>query len=151
MKWISPKKVENVTGKGKGASSNNGEAIDTIDADKDVNIDNFDFGKFLKKHKDDPPEEMKNHHAHHILFKRGNGKAKQELVKEGQEILREYDIDPIYGLENLTWAPNIKGQHDITPLRNVVDKIKEVENNGGDRDDIVQILERLGRIAAQRR
>ncbi|WP_082786616.1 T7SS effector LXG polymorphic toxin [Sporosarcina psychrophila] len=155
VKWISPKKVENVTGKGKGtgkgASSNNGETIDTIDADKDVNIDNFDFGKFLKKHKDDPPEEMKNHHAHHILFKRGNGKAQQELVKEGQEILREYDIDPIYGLENLTWAPNIKGQHDITALRNVVDKIKEVENSGGDRDDIVQILERLGRIAAQRR
>ena len=29
--------------------------------------------------------------------------------------------------------------------------IKEVENSGGDRDDIVQILERLGRIAAQRR
>ena len=59
---------------------------------------------------------MKNHHAHHILLKRGNGKAQQELVKEGQEILREYDIDPIYGLENLTWAPNIKGQHHITAL-----------------------------------
>lgn len=29
-------------------------------------------------------------HAHHILFKKGNGKAQQELVKEGQEILRKY-------------------------------------------------------------
>ncbi|UJF32198.1 AHH domain-containing protein [Paenibacillus hexagrammi] len=50
-------------------------------------------------------------HAHHILFKKGLGKTQQELVKEGQEILKEYGIDSIMGLENLVWAPNrVKGQ-----------------------------------------
>nr|WP_265340941.1 AHH domain-containing protein [Bacillus mycoides] len=100
----------------------------------------------------DPPKKMKDPHAHHILFKKGCEKAQQELVKEGQEILKEFNIGPILGLENLTWAPNrVKGQHGIEALQKVVDAIKAVKNNGGDRDDMIAILEELGNIAAKRR
>ncbi len=121
-------------------------------SDVDIDINNFKFGKYLKKHIGEPPKEMKDPHAHHILFKKGRGKAQQELVKEGQEILKEFDIDPILGLENLTWAPNrVKGQHGTEALQKVVDDIKAVKNNGGDRDDMIAILEELGNIAAKRR
>ncbi|WP_410983091.1 hypothetical protein [Bacillus cereus] len=41
----------------------------------DVDIDNFNFGKYLKKHIGDPPKGMKDPHTHHILFKKGRGKA----------------------------------------------------------------------------
>ena len=85
------------------------------------------------------------------MFKKGNGNAQKELVKEGQEILREYDIDPILGLENLVWAPNrVKGKHSIEALRNVVDNIKKVRDAGGDRDDMVEVLEKLGDISKRR-
>ncbi len=94
---------------------------------------------------------MYDPHAHHIVFKKGNGNAQKELVKEGQEIFREYDIDPILGLENLVWAPNrVKGKHSIEALRNVVDNIKKVRDAGGDRDDMVEVLEKLGDISKRR-
>ncbi len=117
-----------------------------------INIDQIDYGDYLKKNKGEPPSDMYDPHAHHIVFKKGNGKAQQELVKEGQEILKEYDIDPILGLENLVWAPNrVKGQHGIEALRNVVDNIKRVRDAGGDRDDMVEMLEKLGDIARRRK
>ncbi|RNC97185.1 hypothetical protein EC501_16625 [Lysinibacillus halotolerans] len=116
------------------------------------NVDKIDYGAYLKKNKGDPPSDMYDPHAHHIVFKKGNGKAQKELVKEGQDILREYDIDPIIGLENLVWAPNrVKGQHSIEALRNVVDNIKKVRDAGGDREDMVEMLEKLGDIAKRRR
>ncbi|WP_240321574.1 hypothetical protein [Paenibacillus sp. O199] len=80
------------------------------------------------------------------------GKTQKELVKEGHEILIEYGIDPIMGLENLVWAPNrVKGQHGIEALRYVVDKLKEVKEAGGDREDMVEMLRILGDIAKRRR
>lgn len=73
-------------------------------------------------------------------------------MKEGQKILREYDIDPIMGVENLVWAPNrVKGQHGIEALKNVVDNIKKVKDTGGDRDDTVEMLDKLGEIAKMRK
>ena len=91
-------------------------------------------------------------HAHHILFKKGLGEAQQELVSEGQAILRRFDIDPVYGKENLVWAPmRVAGQHDINALRNVLDNLKRVEQLGGSRDDMVRQLASLGKVAAQRR
>ncbi|MGD6816619.1 T7SS effector LXG polymorphic toxin [Metabacillus sp. 113a] len=116
------------------------------------NIDQIDYGAYLRKNKGAPPEDMYDPHAHHIVFKKGNGKEQKELVKEGQEILIEYDIDPISGLENLVWAPNrVKGQHGIEALRNVVENIKKVKDAGGDRDDMVEMLEKLGDIAKRRK
>ncbi|MFJ7849953.1 T7SS effector LXG polymorphic toxin [Peribacillus sp. NPDC097224] len=116
------------------------------------NVDQIDYGAYLKKNKGNPPSDMYDPHAHHIVFKKGNGEAQKELVKEGQEVLKEYDIDPILGLENLVWAPNrVKGQHGIEALRNVVDNIKKVRDAGGDRDDMVEMLNKLGDIAKRRK
>ncbi len=112
---------------------------------------NIDFGKYLKNIKGDPPANMLDPHAHHILFKNGNGATQQELVKEGQEILRKYGIDPIVGEENLVWAPNrVAGQHDIVALEKVVDTLKAVDEAGGDYDDIVEVLQLLGLEASRK-
>ncbi len=116
------------------------------------NVDQIDYGAYLKKNLGDPPSDMYDPHAHHIVFKKGNGVSQKELVKEGQEILKEYDIDPILGLENLVWAPNrVKGQHGIEALSNVVDNIKKVRDAGGDRDDMVEMLNKLGDVAKRRK
>ena len=117
-----------------------------------VNIDKFDFGKYLKSKIGNPPTDMVDPHAHHILFKKGLGPSQQALVQEGQALLRRYGIDPILGLENLVWAPNrIVGQHSIEALRYVVEKLKLVEDFGGSYNDIVEALEDLGEKAAKRR
>ncbi len=64
------------------------------------------IGEYLRNTIGNPPEDMINPHAHHILFKTGLRDKQQELVKEGQAILRKYGIDPITGTENIVWAPN---------------------------------------------
>jgi RHS repeat-associated protein len=111
----------------------------------------FDFGKHLRKLIGGPPEGMHDPHAHHILFKEGNGEAQKLLVAEGQALLRRFGIDPIYGKENLIWAPmRVKEQHGIGALQNVVNRLKEVESSGGESDDIIMMLLRLGQEAARR-
>jgi hypothetical protein len=94
---------------------------------------------------------MKDPHLHHILFKLGLGAKQRELVIDGQRILRSVGIDPIYGVENLVWAPwRVKGQHSIDALRKVVDKLLDLERTGADCDDFIEALKRLGREAAER-
>ncbi len=119
-------------------------------------VSKVDFGKHLKDLIGDPPEKMVDPHAHHILFKEGHGSAQKALVKEGQELLRRYNIDPIMGKENLIWAPNrVKGQHGIETLKNVVDNLKSIEDMGGSseriRKNLVKKLKELGDLAARRR
>ena len=97
------------------------------------------------------PAGMKDPHLHHILFKLGIGAKQQELVLDGQRILRSVGIDPIRGVENIVWAPwRVKGQHSIDALKKVVDKLRELEALGADFDDFVEALKRLGRDAAER-
>ena len=97
------------------------------------------------------PAGMKDPHLHHILFKLGLGAKQQELVLDGQRILRNVGIDPIRGAENIVWAPwRVKGQHSIDALKKVVDKLRELETFGADFDDFVEALKRLGRDAAER-
>ncbi|WP_092249986.1 hypothetical protein [Butyrivibrio sp. INlla21] len=75
----------------------------------------------------------------------------QELVKQGQAILREYGIDPILAEEVLTWAPNgIPGQHSVEPLREVVEGLVERAECAADYDDIADFLEEMGAIASSR-
>ena len=58
----------------------------------------------------EPPSDMFDSHAHHILFKKGRGRKQQELTQKAQQILAEnYRIDPIKGKEVLCWAPNRVG------------------------------------------
>ncbi|MFD9625384.1 T7SS effector LXG polymorphic toxin [Peribacillus muralis] len=111
----------------------------------------IDFGKYLRGLIGGPPDAMVNPHAHHILFKKGLGQKQQELVLEGQELLRRYGVDPIIGKENLVWAPNaVIGQHSLDALENVVNRLKAVEVEGGDFEDIVETLEELGNLASRR-
>ncbi|WP_399627914.1 hypothetical protein [Sporosarcina sp. SG10008] len=189
VKWISPKKVEKVSGtatgntvsdylddiivkgnadaakltKLKNAIQNNTFSVDElseirkkmsdlgITKEYDEALIKIDFGKYLRGLIGDPPVDMVDSHAHHILFKKGLGEAQQKLVQEGQEILRKYGIEPIIGKENLVWAPNrIAGQHNISALENVVNQLKAVDAAGADLDDIIEILEDLGKQAASR-
>jgi autotransporter-associated beta strand protein len=100
----------------------------------------------------DAPEGMPNPHAHHILFKVGNGEEQQQLVAEGQAILRRAKLNPISGVENLVWAPlYAAGQHSIEALTNVVVTLRAVEDAGGSQADFVKALAILGKIAAARR
>lgn len=109
----------------------------------------IDFGKYLKGLISGPPTDMVDPHAHHILFKKGLGQKQQELVGEGQEILKKYGIEPIIGKENLIWAPNrITGQHSIERLQHIVDKLNEVDSFGGNREKMVEMLKLLGEEAA---
>ncbi|MED3835922.1 T7SS effector LXG polymorphic toxin [Peribacillus frigoritolerans] len=111
----------------------------------------IDFGKYLRGLIGGPPTAMINPHAHHILFKKGLGQKQQELVREGQEILRRYGVDPIIGKENLVWAPNaVIGQHSLDALEEVVNRLRAIEAMDGDFDDIVEALEDLGDIASTR-
>lgn len=84
-------------------------------------------------------------HRHHILDWDGQPGAHRALVREGQDILREVDIDPILGLENLVWAPN-KG-HTIGATRSLVDDLRAAR---GSRSDIVEILRMHGDAASGR-
>jgi len=94
---------------------------------------------------------MVDPHAHHILFKKGLGEAQQELVGLGQSILRKVGIDPIYGKENLAWAPwRIVGQHGVEPLRRVVSQLVKLDALGGDYDAFPKLLRNLGNEAAKR-
>ncbi len=72
----------------------------------------------------------------------------EKLVEEGQKILRKYGIDPIVGIENLTWAPNIKGKHTTDALKELVEALKKIDEAGGTYDDIVKILKQFGKKAA---
>ena len=117
-----------------------------------IDIDKYDFGAHLKNLIGDAPKGMPDPHAHHILFKKGLGAKQQALVVEGQALLRKYDIDPIFGKENLVWAPNrIKGQHSYDALEHVVSTLKQTDEMFGTLEEMIKALKRLGKTAAQRR
>ena len=116
-----------------------------------TDINSIDYGKILKDTIGGPPSDMYKPHAHHVIFKIGNGKKQKALVKEAQQILVNFNIDPIKGPEVLGWAPNaVKGQHSYKTLKQTVDEIKKVVENGGNREDIVRVLEKEKQKAANR-
>lgn len=102
-----------------------------------------------------PPANMCDPHAHHILFKVGNGEKQKELVKQGREILRKYGIDPIAGKEVLCWAPNrVLGQHSYDTLKELVDELQFVDElkltKGIKYKRILKTMESFKRKAAKR-
>jgi hypothetical protein len=76
------------------------------------------------------------------------------LVKEGQEILRQVGIDPLFGKEVFVWAPNNPpGQHDIFALQPLVDALRESPKGPDGKPvykNIVKILRDFGDKAAER-
>ncbi len=126
-----------------------GDGLDSVKPE-DFVLD-INFGKHLRDLEGEPPEDMVDPHAHHILYKKGRGAKQQELVQEGQGILRDAGIDPIYGPENLTWAPNrVAGQHGIEDLSELVEALRETEAIGGDQQDFADVLEFYGNKASRR-
>jgi hypothetical protein len=117
----------------------------------DIGLQHPDWHTYLRRIMGDPPPGMPEPHAHHILFKDGFGPEQQALVAEGQAILRSVGIDPIFGPENLIWAPNIEGQHIEANLREVVDGLRALKERSNSREDFVDKLRALGKIAAQRK
>jgi hypothetical protein len=91
------------------------------------------------------PSDMLNPHIHHILPLNGRAGVERALIREGQSYLREVNIDPVVGVENLAWAPNTG--HTIAASRAVVDDLRLVR---GSRQDILDVLNRHARIARGR-
>jgi len=87
---------------------------------------------------------MERPHAHHALYKNWH-----EMVEEAQDILWEYDIDPFVGLENLCWAPNIKGQHSTKHVKEIIDGLKELKKERATRNDIVSFLLEQKKISSE--
>jgi LysM repeat protein len=94
------------------------------------------------------PAGMKNAHRHHVLEVNGRAGEHRTLVREGQDILRSYKIDPLQGPENLVWAPN-KG-HTVGAARSLVDELRAAQQYGLSRNQVVQILQKHGNQAARR-
>jgi hypothetical protein len=94
------------------------------------------------------PQGMNNPHTHHIAQVNGAVGEHRALVREAQDILRRYGIDPLQGAENLVWAPN-KG-HTLTESRALTLDLRLASEANAPRRVIVEILERYG-IQAQGR
>ncbi|MBQ0929751.1 hypothetical protein [Ideonella alba] len=94
------------------------------------------------------PAGMQNAHRHHILDANGQPGPQRALVREGQDILREYDIDPLHGTENLVWAPN-KG-HSLANTESLVEQLRAAKIGGLTREDIVTIPRQAGKEAGER-
>ena len=109
------------------------------------------YGTILEDAGQFAPADMVNAHPHHILFKVGNGSAQQALVAKGQGYLNAVGIDPILGVENLTWAPNVAGQHTLKTLTPLVDDLRMANQLGASREQVAQILADHGAAAARRR
>jgi len=94
------------------------------------------------------PADMLNAHRHHILEVNGRFGEHRLVVREGQDILRTYDIDPLQGVESLVWAPN-KG-HTLNAAANLVQDLRSAQHFGVGREEIIDILSRHGQSAARR-
>jgi Pretoxin HINT domain len=117
-------------------------------SDLGILVHNATYKFILTNAVGDPPTGMINPHPHHILQKKGLPGKQRELVIEGQEILRRNGVDPIFGTENLVWAPN-KG-HTIAAQQSLIDDLRAVDAAGGGYNRIVEILQVHGMIAASR-
>ncbi|WP_434155313.1 RHS repeat-associated core domain-containing protein [Pseudomonas sp. JZ134] len=105
--------------------------------------ENINWGGHLKKiGGGEPPATMLNPHAHHIVFKNGRGKKMKEYLAESKSILEKYDIDWLFGKENLTWAPN--KNHSTQAAKAVRDALVEADKIGT-RESIVETLSTLGK------
>ena len=72
-------------------------------------------------------------------------------MTEGQEILREAGIDPIFGQEVLGWAPNrVPGQHSGDTLEELVVELRELRKSEAPYERYVATLDKFKRQAATR-
>ncbi|UOE61894.1 AHH domain-containing protein [Priestia filamentosa] len=106
------------------------------------NMNNFNFGAYLRKAKGDPPAGMVRPHAHHVVVKglfMNRKKIVRSYAEYSRQLLRDVDIDPIFGLENLHWAPN-KG-HSNAYIKEVAKELRELKKEDAPREAYVEKLE----------
>ncbi|MGQ3376814.1 pre-toxin TG domain-containing protein [Priestia endophytica] len=111
------------------------------------NMNNFNFGAYLRKAKGDPPAGMKRPHAHHVAVKglfMNRKKIVRSYAEYGRKLLRDVDIDPIFGLENLHWAPN-KG-HSNAYIKEVTKELHRLKRREAPREAYVEKLEEIARL-----
>ncbi|KPW41173.1 YD repeat-containing protein [Pseudomonas syringae pv. apii] len=106
--------------------------------------DNVKWGNYLRKIGGGvAPAGMRNPHAHHIVFKEGNGKLMKAYISKSKTILEKHDIDWYKGKENLIWAPN-KG-HTKPNARKVYEALERADAGGlGTRSEVVSALRKMG-------
>ncbi|WP_299495139.1 hypothetical protein [uncultured Shewanella sp.] len=90
-----------------------------------------------------PKGEMRKPHAHHKVEKKGG----RSVGERNRELLREVNIDPELSKHNLTWAPNVKGQHGIYPQTQLYEKLLKVK---GDRQGMIKVLKEWDDISKSR-
>jgi hypothetical protein len=71
----------------------------------------------------------------------------QIYAKYSRQVLKDYGIDPYYGMENIHWAPN-KG-HSNGYKKKVAKDLWGVKSQGGTKDDIIQKLEDIASLLRQ--
>ncbi|MFL7026819.1 RHS repeat-associated core domain-containing protein [Enterovibrio norvegicus] len=111
---------------------------------KGENIWGDDWGRYLKEISGtEPPPGMNRPHAHHMVEKAG-GKQAGQL---NRMLLSEVGIDPLLSKHNLTWAPNVTGQHGYAPQLELSKKLIAVR---GDRNGILNVLREQREVSASK-
>src|SRR5262245_29394022 len=77
-------------------------------------------------------------HAHHIVYKRGNGESQQRVAREARDVLIYHNIDPYYGKENLAWAPN--WGHGPTYINRLKNELIAAYENNRSKVEVMEIL-----------
>ena len=108
------------------------------------------WGKYLRqKTGTEPPAGMHRPHAHHGVFKEGLPGRQRELVEEAQDLARRRGgIDPIWGLENLGWAPN-RG-HTTAVMEDISNRLRALDGANGTPEDFERLLRTFLAEAAAR-
>lgn len=102
-----------------------------------------DFGELTTTFHGARPPGMEAPHGHHIVFKKGVGARQQALIAQAKEILERNGIDWYTGPHNLTWAPNVAGQHNVANVRAVLQRLQAADGDG--RDAVIAALREAGR------
>ncbi len=90
----------------------------------------------------EPPSDMTNPHAHHVVFKKGRGKEMRQHLAKSKAILDKHEIDWYEGCENLVWAPN---KNHSTRAAKAVSEALEKADKVGTREAVVNTLKALGK------
>jgi hypothetical protein len=119
--------------------------VSTSSLKKGENIFGDDWAKYYSEISgtEIPRDAMVRPHAHHKAQKKG-GNAAGAL---NREILREVNINPELSRHNLTWAPNVTGQHGVAPQTELLKMLIEVRGN---RDGVIDVLRQWDDISRSR-
>jgi RHS repeat-associated protein len=108
------------------------------------------WGEYLRqKTGTGPPAGMQNPHAHHGVFKEGRPGPMRDAVLESQDIVRRRaGVDPIWGVDNLGWAPN-RG-HSTSVAQDILERLRALDAANGTPEDFRALLRTFQEEAARR-